>query len=647
MKRLSLNFKFLLIVGGMSIACLMIASIGIRGISSVARDLEIVMNGVIAEKLIWEDIRAHQLALSAYEQDLVNETDVGTRAGHILRIDSAKKIVDSSLDKLGSKSSSDAKKNALAGFRTAFGEWWTNHQAVRAAVDKNDRAGAVAATIKGRTYRDQAAKTAADMMIVSELETASAIASADTHHRDISNGMIIFALVAVTAGAGASVLLIRQIRHSIAAVVRGLTDNSAEVGGAALDVAQSSQKLSQATTEQAASLQQTAASAQELASMVQRNMENSEKASAATEASRATAERGMQVVSDMTNAISEIEKSNQDIMDQVNDGNRQISEITKVIAEIANKTKVINDIVFQTKLLSFNASVEAARAGEHGKGFAVVAEEVGNLARMSGEASKDISTLLEASLQKVDIIVNDTKSKVERFVLIGRDKVEAGNRIAKECATVLNEIVSGFNDVTKMSSDITSASREQSQGVQEISRAVSQLDFVTQTNATAAEQASRAADNLSAQAKALRSTVSDLLEVVDGRRVSGGRSVSPKVETKAPAKTEQKSALALVPKSKKGGSGSGSGSGSGPSSGANGKSATETKQASARPVAKTAAAAKAAAQADSPSKKSTPVVPMKSRASRAKDEPVGNVLKLAAGSEIEIPTEDDPRFKDV
>ena len=66
-----------------------------------------------------------------------------------------------------------------------------------------------------------------------------------------------------------------------------------------------------------------------------------------------------------------------------NESNKEIQEIVKVIAEIGNKTKVINDIVFQTKLLSFNASVEAARAGENGKGFAVVAEEVGKL-RVAG-----------------------------------------------------------------------------------------------------------------------------------------------------------------------------------------------------------------------------------------------------------------------
>ena len=79
-------------------------------------------------------------------------------------------------------------------------------------------------------------------------------------------------------------------------------------------------------------------------------------------------------------------------------------EILGYIKSIEEKTKVINDIVFQTKLLSFNASVEAARAGEQGKGFAVVAEEVGNLATMSGTSAEEISKLLESSISHIESI---------------------------------------------------------------------------------------------------------------------------------------------------------------------------------------------------------------------------------------------------
>lgn len=96
--------------------------------------------------------------------------------------------------------------------------------------------------------------------------------------------------------------------------------------------------------------------------------------------------------------MREIDSSNKELVKEIERNNTELTKITNMISEINEKTQVINDIVFQTKLLSFNASVEVVRAGEHGKGFAVVAEEVGNLASMSGKASLDISEMLETSI---------------------------------------------------------------------------------------------------------------------------------------------------------------------------------------------------------------------------------------------------------
>ena len=77
---------------------------------------------------------------------------------------------------------------------------------------------------------------------------------------------------------------------------------------------------------------------------------------------------------------------------------------------------MINDIVFQTKLLSFNASVEAERAGEHGKGFAVVAQEVGNLATMSGESAEEITKILDESVKMVQKLVSSNQVEIEKLV---------------------------------------------------------------------------------------------------------------------------------------------------------------------------------------------------------------------------------------
>lgn len=166
----------------------------------------------------------------------------------------------------------------------------------------------------------------------------------------------------------------RSLDKSISNIISNLNDNSNQVTSAAQQIASSSEELSQAATEQAASLEETASSIEEMNSMVQKNAENAQRTSDLATSSSNSAEKGKQVVHDMISAIDDISASNNTIMEQIDASNRQISDIVKVIAEIGEKTEVINDIVFQTKLLSFNASVEAARAGEHGKGFAVVAK---------------------------------------------------------------------------------------------------------------------------------------------------------------------------------------------------------------------------------------------------------------------------------
>ncbi|RZA11329.1 MAG: hypothetical protein EOP10_33240, partial [Proteobacteria bacterium] len=233
-------------------------------------------------------------------------------------------------------------------------------------------------------------------------------------------------------------------------------------------------------------------------------------------ASHKAAEEGKGAVNQMLNSIQEINRGNIDIMVQSAESNEAFANIVKVIGEISNKTKVINDIVFQTKLLSFNASIEAARAGEQGKGFSVVAEEVGNLAMMSGNAAKEITELLEMSIVKVEKTVEDTKSKLENLIAASQKKIEVGMGTAHNCGAALDEIVKNVSDMSQLVSEIASASQEQAQGVEEITRSMNQLDQVTQQNASATQQAAEATDELNGQANQLQLMVRDLVQTVRG-----------------------------------------------------------------------------------------------------------------------------------
>ncbi len=308
-----------------------------------------------------------------------------------------------------------------------------------------------------------------------------------------------------------------SIVKNVSEVVTNLSRSAETISSASAQVAASSSSLSQATTEQAASLQQTAASVAEMTAMVSRNAESARKSNEVSNLSKVKAEKGQKTVEQMVLSMEEINESNTAILNQITQSNAEILQIVKVIHEIGDRTKVINDIVFQTKLLSFNASVEAARAGEHGKGFAVVAEEVGSLAQMSGTAAREISALLQGSIDKVERIVSDMKNRVQHLVDQGRIKVESGSKIAQQCADILNEIVTNVHSATGMIADISAATEEQAAGIREINHAVGQLDQVTQMNSSTSAQGAAAARDLSDQAHALTLLVQELNQVVIGQ----------------------------------------------------------------------------------------------------------------------------------
>lgn len=331
-----------------------------------------------------------------------------------------------------------------------------------------------------------------------------------------TNVSLIIALCGVALALTGGGYFASSIVNTISRTMRELEASAKAIHKESDDVAGISSNLSEAATQQAASLQETVASIDEISAMVARNSDSAIASVRTSEDSTRAAEKGKQKVEEMKESIQAIAAGNKFIMDEMQRTNQEISDIVNVITEIGQKTQVINDIVFQTKLLSFNASVEAARAGEHGKGFSVVAEEVGNLASMSGKAANEISEMLNKSVNRVTEIVNGTKSLMDNLVIQSKEKVDMGTTRAEECADALDEIMKNVSSVNELLKEISTASREQSTGILEVNKAMSELDHVTQQNTNSSRESSQAAIDLNNQVELLNKIVADLSGFVEG-----------------------------------------------------------------------------------------------------------------------------------
>lgn len=251
--------------------------------------------------------------------------------------------------------------------------------------------------------------------------------------------------------------------------------------------------------------------------MVEDNLSNVQSSTDQAENCMSVAQAGRHAVEEMTTAIDEISDQNNVFIQDVNEIVNHLQEMTDIINEVASKTGVINDIVFQTKLLSFNASVEAARAGEHGKGFAVVAEEVGHLATASGDASKEIATMLAASIERVETISSQTKSKIEKASDIFQNKVNNGKEKSSDCDTALSEILENVQNVSTSITEIYNASKDQATGIQKVSDLISEVQRISDHNNSLSDKNADIAEFMKGSSDNLVNVIDRLSALLNGK----------------------------------------------------------------------------------------------------------------------------------
>ena len=256
-----------------------------------------------------------------------------------------------------------------------------------------------------------------------------------------------------------------EITDDLSNTVSEISSSADQVNNGAEQVSSASQSLSQGATEQASSIEELSATMNDISDKIKETALMAEKASSMSK--------------DAGTAVNE---SN----DKMNELSLAMQDITEKSNEISKIIKTIDDIAFQTNILSLNAAIEAARAGAAGKGFAVVADEVGNLAQKSAKAAQNTGELIAEAI----------------------DAIARGAKISDETAVSLQNVSERTTTINRIINDIASASEIEAQGITQISIGMDQISSVVQSNTATAEESAAASEELSGQAQILNDLMS-------------------------------------------------------------------------------------------------------------------------------------------
>ena len=281
--------------------------------------------------------------------------------------------------------------------------------------------------------------------------------------------------------------------ESMRDIVSQINETTDEVTDAANDTQNSALKLAKASRQQAEDINKVTASVAEMAEAVEAVSGDARDSAVAAQESVGIANKG-------ADAVRRNVRGMDTIREQIQDTSKRIKRLGESSQEIGEIVELIKEIAEQTNLLALNASIQAAMAGESGRGFAVVADEVQRLAERSGNATKQIETLVNT----IQVDTNEAIRSMEKSTT----EVVAGTRIAQEAGAALEEIEKVSVELSKRIDSIAKASHDQSEGATSVNNTMQGIRDITSQTLNGVNQAAVSVGKLAELADTLRDSVS-------------------------------------------------------------------------------------------------------------------------------------------
>ena len=255
-----------------------------------------------------------------------------------------------------------------------------------------------------------------------------------------------------------------------------------------------------------------------MSAMIQRTSESSEESSDLISNTEKSSDEGLALLHSLKKSLNGITDSNQVIEDAISNKFNEIEKSLEMIERISENTKLIHDIVFKTKLLSFNASVEAARAGEHGKGFSVVAEEIGNLAKVSGDSATKIESIIETAKTELSSIIASSIEETQSLFCHNKEKLEDGDKSVSECSMKFNEVQNSIQLVSQAFKEINVSNIEQAAGVKEVSSSAHDFELASKICLSIASENQSSANQLRKEVSILEQQIGKIKVTIFGEK---------------------------------------------------------------------------------------------------------------------------------